>query len=154
MTVQFNLFGGTVLKLGTDKHHGAFLDQIDRLESVGCFALTELGYGNNAVEMETTATFDRATKQFIIHTPTTLAQKYWITNSAIHAQFCVVFARLIIDNNDHGVHAFLVRIRNSDHSVCNGVRVEDMGHKIGVNGVDNGKLWFDQYYVPFDSLLD
>ena len=23
------------------------------------------------------------------------------------------------------------------------VRVEDMGHKMGCNGVDNGKLWFD-----------
>ena len=24
-----------------------------------------------------------------------------------------------------------------------GVRIEDMGHKMGCNGVDNGKLWFD-----------
>jgi len=154
MTVQFNLFGGTVLKLGTEKHHGPFLNKIDKLESVGCFALTELGYGNNAVEMETTATFDRQRKEFIIHTPSTLAQKYWITNSAIHAQFCVVFARLLIDSTDNGVHAFLVRIRNPDHSICKGVRVEDMGHKIGVNGVDNGKLWFDNYHVPLDSLLN
>jgi hypothetical protein len=27
-------------------------------QDVGCFGLTELGYGNNAVEMETTATYD------------------------------------------------------------------------------------------------
>lgn len=43
--------------------------------------LTEIS-GNNAVEMETTATYDPATQEFIIHTPRTLAQKYWITNSA------------------------------------------------------------------------
>lgn len=27
---------------------------------------------------------------------------------------------------------------------CPGVRIEDMGHKMGCNGVDNGKLWFDR----------
>lgn len=30
-----------------------------------------------------------------------------------------------------------------DMSICPGVRIEDMGHKMGCNGVDNGKLWFD-----------
>lgn len=58
MTVQFNLFGGTVLKLGTSRHHDKLLQGIDTLDDVGCFGLTELGYGNNAVEMETTAIYD------------------------------------------------------------------------------------------------
>ena len=61
MTVQFNLFGGTVLKLGTERHHKHLLEGIDKMTQVGCFGLTELGYGNNAVEMETTATFDKET---------------------------------------------------------------------------------------------
>ncbi len=93
LTVQFNLFGGTVLKLGTAKHHEMLLDSIDSLEKVGCFGLTELGYGNNAVEMETTATYDAKTQEFVIHTPSVKAQKYWITNGAVHAHWCVVFAR-------------------------------------------------------------
>ena len=58
---QFNLFGGTVLRLGTKRHHDKLLAGIDSLEEIGCFGLTELGYGNNAVEMETTATFDPKT---------------------------------------------------------------------------------------------
>ena len=33
-----------------------------------------------------------------------------------------------------------------DMSICPGVRIEDMGHKMGCNGVDNGKLWFDGEY--------
>ena len=53
------MFGGTVFKLGTERHHSKLLDGIDSLDDVGCFALTELGYGNNAVEMETTATYDK-----------------------------------------------------------------------------------------------
>ena len=43
MTVQFNLFGGTVLKLGTERHHDILLNGIDSLDDVGCFGLTELG---------------------------------------------------------------------------------------------------------------
>ena len=151
MTVQFNLFGGTVLKLGSAKHH-AILPSVDNLESIGCFALTELGYGNNAVEMETTATWSDG--GWVLNTPSTLAQKYWITNSADHAKFCVVFARLIIREKDEGVHAFLVRIRGDDHQPITGVRIEDMGTKLGCNGVDNGKLWFDHVKVPREALLD
>ncbi|KAK9829677.1 hypothetical protein WJX72_007299 [[Myrmecia] bisecta] len=154
MTVHFNLFGGTVLKLGTKKHHDALLEGIDRVEPTGCFALTELGFGNNAVEMQTTATFDKAADEFVIHTPTTLAQKYWITNSAVHAKWAVVFAQLLIGGKNEGVHGFLVRIRNEDMSVCPGVRIEDMGHKMGCNGVDNGKLWFDHVRVNRWALLN
>ena len=43
MTVQFNLFGGTILKLGTEHHHDMLLKGIDSLHDVGCFGLTELG---------------------------------------------------------------------------------------------------------------
>ena len=58
-----------MLKLGTARHHERYLDGIDSLEDVGCFGLTELGYGNNAVEMETTATYDPQTKEFVVNTP-------------------------------------------------------------------------------------
>jgi hypothetical protein len=91
-------------------------------------------YGNNAVEMETTATWDGKAHEFIINTPSSLAQKYWITNSALHAKWCVVFAQLDINGRREGVHAFLVRIRHDDMSAVNGVRIEDMGHKMGCNG--------------------
>eukprot|EP01127_Copromyxa_protea_P008791 TRINITY_DN2022_c0_g1_i1.p1 TRINITY_DN2022_c0_g1~~TRINITY_DN2022_c0_g1_i1.p1 ORF type:complete len:655 (-),score=138.33 TRINITY_DN2022_c0_g1_i1:23-1987(-) len=154
MTVQFNLFGGTVLKLGTDRHHGDFLTQIDQCEAVGCFALTELGFGNNAVEMQTTATYDQDTDSFIINSPTTLSQKYWITNSAVHAQWVVVFAQLHVKGVNEGIHGFLVRLRNPDMTPCKGISIHDMGAKIGCNGVDNGKLIFDHVRVPRTSLLD
>ena len=154
MTVQFNLFGGTVLRLGTGRHHGQFLDKIDALDAVGCFGLTELGYGNNAVEMETTATLDFENNVWRINTPSSLAQKYWITNGAVHAHWCVVFAQTIVNGIHEGVHAFLVRIRKDDMSIMPNVRVEDMGIKMGQNGVDNGKLWFENVSVPLDALLN
>jgi acyl-CoA oxidase len=67
-------------------------DKIDSFEIVGCFCLTELGYGNNAVKMETTATYDDATKEFVVDTPTVLSQKYWITNGFKHSNYAVVMA--------------------------------------------------------------
>jgi len=154
MTVQFNLFGGTVLKLGTERHHKELLDGIDNLNDVGCFGLTELGYGNNAVEMETTATYDEATKEFIVHTPHPLAQKYWITNGAVHAKHVVVMAQLIVKGKNEGIHAILVRMRDNDLKTIPGVTIEDMGYKMGLNGVDNAKLSFDQVRVPRTALLN
>lgn len=154
MTVQFNLFGGTVLKLGTERHHGKLLKGIDTLTDVGCFGLTELGYGNNAVEMETTAVYDKDTKEFIINTPTSLAQKYWITNGADHAKHCVVFAQLKVGDSEYGIHGLLVPIRDDNLKPLPGVTIEDMGYKMGVNGVDNAKLSFDNIRVPRENLLN
>jgi len=153
MTVQFNLFGGTVLKLGTERHH-RILDGIDSLADVGCFGLTELGYGNNAPQMETTAILDIDSDEWIINSPSVLSQKYWITNGAVHAHWCVVFAQTIIKGKNHGVHAFLVPIRNKDLTVVPGVRIDEMGVKFGCNGVDNAKLFFTNVRIPREGLLN
>jgi len=154
MTVQFNLFGGTVLKLGTERHHKKLLEGIDNLNDIGCFGLTELGYGNNAVEMETTAIYDAKTKEFIVNTPHPLAQKYWITNGAVHAKHVVVMAKLIVDGVNEGIHAVLVPIRDDKLNILPNVLVEDMGHKMGLNGVDNAKLTFNNVRIPRENLLN
>jgi len=154
MTVQFNLFGGTVLKLGTERHHKDLLAGIDNLNDIGCFGLTELGYGNNAVEMETTAIYDEKTQEFIVNTPHPLAQKYWITNGAVHAKHVVVMAQLIVKGKNEGIHAVLVRMRDDDLKIMPGVTVEDMGYKMGLNGVDNAKLSFDNVRIPRINLLN
>ena len=153
MTVQFNLFGGTLLNLGNNKLHSKYLEEIDSLQSIGCFGLTELGYGNNAAEMQTTATYNHETNEFIINTPNTLARKYWITNGALHAHFCIVFARLLINNNDEGIHAFLVSIRDKSLNIKEGVTIWDMGHKIGINGIDNASIGFNNVKISKDCLL-
>lgn len=111
------MFGGTVLKLGTERHHEKLLKNIDTLEDVGCFGLTELGYGNNAVEMETTAVYDKSKQEFVINTPTPLAQKYWITNGAVHAKHIIVFAQTYVDGTNHGIHGILVPIRDNNLKV-------------------------------------
>lgn len=67
----------------------------------------------------------------------------------------VVFAQLYIDKTCHGVHAFLVEIRDkSDHTVKAGVTIGDCGPKNGLNGIDNGFLIFNNVEVPLNNLLD
>ena len=43
--VQFGLFGGAILQLGTKRHHDAYLADLVAGKLLGCFAMTETGHG-------------------------------------------------------------------------------------------------------------
>jgi len=152
--VQFGLFGGAIRMLGTKPHHDLYLRDAGTAALPGCFAMTELGHGSNVADIETTATYDAATGEIVVNTPTDSAHKEYIGNAALHGRLAVVFAQLIVEGQGHGVHAVLVPIRNDDGSTAPGVRIEDCGEKEGLNGVDNGRLWFDQVRVPRANLLN
>jgi acyl-CoA oxidase len=152
--VQFGLFGGSILSLGNQKHHNQYLKDIGTLALPGCFAMTETGHGSNVRDIETTATYNQKTKEFIVHTPCPSARKDYIGNAALHGQMATVFAQLIIGPENHGVCALLVPIRDETGKVLSGIRIEDCGEKLGLNGVDNGRIWFDHVRTPVDNLLD
>ena len=153
--VQFGLFGGAILHLGTKRHHEAYLPDVISLDLPGCFAMSETSHGSDVQSVQTTATYDAETEEFVVHTPTPRDRKEWIGNAADHGRMAVVFAQLITGEDDnHGVHAFLVPIRTDKGKPADGVTIEDCGHKIGLNGVDNGRLYFDQVRIPRLNLLD
>ncbi len=152
--VQFGLWGMSVYFLGTKKHHGKYLKDIGTLALPGCFAMTETNHGSNVKGLETTATYNKADNTVTIHTPHEKACKEYIGNAAVHGQMATVFAKLIIDGTDFGVSAFIVPIRTKEGKPLKGVRIEDCGRKMGLNGVDNGKIWFDQVTIPADDMLD
>ena len=152
--VQFGLWGGSVYWLGTEKHHRKYLKDIGTLALPGSFAMTEGGHGSNVRDIEVTATFDPAQDAFILHTPNELARKEYIGNAAVHAKAATVFAQLVTDGESHGVHAFVVPLRDDKGKTLKGIRIEDNGRKLGLNGVDNGRIWFDNVIVPRDNLLD
>jgi acyl-CoA oxidase len=154
MGVQFGLFGGSILQLGTEKHHQKYLRDVGTLKLPGCFAMTETGHGSNVHDLRTVARFDGMTDEFEIHTPHEGARKDYIGNAARHGRLATVFAQLEVGEERHGVHALLVPIRDEDGTPCEGVRIEDCGDKLGLNGVDNGRLWFDRVRVPRENLLD
>ena len=152
--VQFGLFGMSIFLLGTEKHHQKYLRDIGSLELPGSFAMTETGHGSNVRGLETTAIYNHEHKTFTVHTPNDLARKTYIGNAACHAQAATVFAKLIVNEVDHGVCAFVVPLRDKQGNTLPGVRIEDCGKKMGLNGVDNGRIWFDQVVIPSDNLLD
>src|SRR3954463_7966538 len=152
--VQFGLFGGAILHVGTAKHHEAYLRDVAAMDLPGCFAMTESGHGSNVQALQTTATYDADTQEFVVHTPHDDARKDYIGNAGRDGRLGVVFAQLITGGEERGVHALLVPIRDEHGEPCDGVRLEDCGAKLGLNGVDNGRIWFDHVRVPRENLLD
>ena len=152
--VQWGLFGGAIQALGTERHHERYLGPMMDLDLLGCFAMTETGHGSDVQSIRTTATYDAATGELVVHTPEPGARKDYIGNAARDGRLAVVFAQLVTGGQGHGVHAVLVPIRDEDGDPAPGVTIEDCGRKAGLNGVDNGRLTFDSVRVPREALLD
>ena len=111
--VQWGLFGGAVENLGTERHHEAYVQRIIDLDLLGCFAMTETGHGSDVQALETTATYDPASQEFVIDSPTRTSRKDYIGGAAETARVAAVFAQLITpDGEGHGVHCFVVPIRD------------------------------------------
>ncbi|MBW0011770.1 acyl-CoA dehydrogenase [Mycobacterium sp.] len=156
--VQWGLFGGAVENLGTERHHEAYVKKIISLELRGCFAMTETGHGSDVQSLETTATYDAETDEFVIDSPTPTARKDYIGGAAETATMAAVFAQLITSEDgspvNHGVHCIMVPIRDADGNDLPGVTTSDCEYKGGLPGVDNGRIVFDHVRVPRNNLLN
>jgi acyl-CoA oxidase len=156
--VQWGLFGGAVENLGTERHHEPYVKKIISLELLGCFAMTETGHGSDVQSLETTATYDPETEEFVIHSETPTARKDYIGGAAETATIAAVFAQLITTEDgkpvNHGVHCVLVPIRDAEGNDLPGVTTSDCQYKGGLPGVDNGRIMFDHVRVPRVNLLN
>jgi acyl-CoA oxidase len=152
--VQWGLFASAILQLGTKTHHDRWLRDAGEMRLPGAFAMTETGHGSDVQAIGTTATYDPETEEFVIHTPFRGAWKDYLGNAALHARAATVFAQLISNGVNYGVHCFFVPIRDEDGAFLPGVGGEDDGPKGGLNGVDNGRLHFDNVRIPRDHLLN
>lgn len=140
----------------SDEQKAIWIPKAERLEISGSYAQTELGHGSNLRGIETTATFDQTTDEFIIDSPTVSSTKYWIGATGIWATHSLVAARLIIDGKDYGNHLFLVQLRNLDtQELLPGVEIYELGPKAfqGMVGVDNGAMQFHKVRIPRSQML-
>lgn len=159
--VQYSLWGGSVMNLGTEYHRRKYFDDIAQFRLPGCFAMTELKHGSNVAGLQTEAVLDVQTDEWVIHTPDEGAIKWWIGNAAEDGRAATVFARLKVPDTttpgklvDHGVHAFIVPLRDTAGALLPGVEIHDCGYKVGLNGVDNGAIRFTHVRVARTALLD
>lgn len=110
---------------------GAALQEAMQLQVIGTYAQTELGHGTYIRGLETTATYDKRSQQFILHSPTITATKWWPGGLAKTVTHAVVMARMFIDGKDHGPHAFVVQLRDLEtHRSLKGVTLGDIGPKM------------------------
>jgi acyl-CoA oxidase len=118
------------------------------LDLPGCFAMTETGHGSDVQSIRTTATYDPAADEFVIHTPTRTPAR--TTSATPPRTGAWPSCSPAGDTRDEPRRARLPRPhpRRRRPAAARGVTIEDCGHKAGLNGVDNGRLWFDQVRVP------
>lgn len=152
--VQYGLFAGALMQLGTERHHEEFLRPALDFSLPGCFAMSEVGHGSDVAGVRTTARHDAETDEIVVHTPDPAAAKNWIGNAARDGRAAVVFCQLTTQGEERGVHAVVVPLRNETGALLAGVTAVDDGLKMGLNGVDNGLLMFDELRVPRSNLLD
>lgn len=148
------MFMMTIRYLGSDEQIKKWYEASALLNMIGCYAQTELGHGSNVAGLETTATLDTQTDEFVIHTPNIKAFKFWPGTLGLQATHACIYARLIVDGIDHGVKPFIVQIRSLEtHLPLPGIKVGEIGPKLGYNFKDNGFLSFDHVRIPRENIL-
>ncbi|KAI5474826.1 acyl-CoA oxidase [Pseudohyphozyma bogoriensis] len=141
---------------GSDEQKKLWMPRCTAHEILGCYLQTELGHGSNVQGLETTATYDSKTEEFVIDSPTVSSTKWWIGALGITATHGVVQARLIINGKDFGPHLFITQLRSlEDHSLMPGVEAGEIGPKAhgGFAAVDNGWARFNHVRVPRSHML-
>ena len=87
--------------------------KLDNYDIHGCYAQTEIGHGSDVSSLKTTATFDRVKDEFVLHTPSIDATKWWPGELGNTANFAIVMARCLIPEedgqvNDYGIQPYIV----------------------------------------------
>jgi acyl-CoA oxidase len=154
MSLHFAMFLPTLMGQCDPEQRRRWVPLAADMRIIGTYAQTELGHGSYVGGLETTATYDPATEQFELHSPTPTSTKWWPGGLGKTSTHAVVMARLITRGRDHGPHTFLVQLRSTeDHRSLPGITLFDIGPKMGYATIDNGALRFDHVRIPRDQML-
>ena len=144
LSLHYGVFMSTLRSQTSQEQRDWWLDAGYKLNFIGCYAQTELGWGSNVRALKTTATFVPGAGidgdgEWEIHTPTLRSIKWWSTGlfSATHA---ALYAQLILNGESKGVHVFFVQLRGPDLTPLKGIEMGDIGRKIGDNDTPIGYL--------------
>ncbi|KAL4713938.1 hypothetical protein ACJJTC_015592 [Scirpophaga incertulas] len=154
LTLHYVMFIPTLMGQATVEQQAYWIGRAFNLDIIGTYAQTELGHGTFIRGLETTATYDTATKEFVLHSPTLTSYKWWPGGLAHTANYCIVMAQLYTKGQCHGIHPFIVQLRDEEtHMPLPGIKVGEIGAKLGMNGTNNGFLGFECVRIPRDHML-
>lgn len=137
----------------SDEQLNRWLPLIKSFQMIGCYAQTELAHGSFVRGLETTAVYDEKSKEFVLNTPSLSATKWWVGSMGKSANYAILMAQLYTKGTCHGIHAFLLRLRDDNHKVLPGMTVGDIGPKFGFQPIDNGYLRLDNCRIPRENML-
>ncbi|XP_038133968.1 peroxisomal acyl-coenzyme A oxidase 1 isoform X2 [Cyprinodon tularosa] len=154
LDLHLAMFLPTLLNQATPAQMDRFFMPAWNLEIIGTYAQTEIGHGTHLRGLETTATYDPATQEFVLNSPTVSSIKWWPGGLGKTSNHAIVLAQLYSLGNCHGLHAFIVPIRDmTTHEPLPGIVVGDIGPKFGFNEVDNGFLKLENVRIPRENML-
>lgn len=165
MSNHLDLFLPTLRALASPEQQARWVPAAESFRMLGCFACTEIGHGSFVRGLETTATMvppsAGAPAVFEVNTPSDTARKCWIGSGGQMATHAVVFAQVIApvaagsaSMRRFGIGVLLVPLRDTSNGrLLPGVTAQDLGPKMGRNGLDNGILSFSHVRVPASALL-
>lgn len=148
------MFIPTLEAQGTKEQTAKWLPKAYNYEMIGTYAQTELGHGTNVRGLETTATYDPRSEEFVLHSPTLTSLKWWPGGLGKTCNHAIVMALLFTKGECHGMHGFLVQLRDyTTHQPLQGVSLGDIGPKYGFDTIDNGFLRLTHLRIPRDNML-
>ncbi|KAJ5704134.1 acyl-CoA dehydrogenase/oxidase [Penicillium malachiteum] len=154
VTIQYNLVAGTIGRYITKRPDlWGLLNSIVKFEVSAQFLLTEIGHGLDAKNLETTATM-LPDGGFDLHSPTMRAAKFMPPTTPIpnFPKVAVVFARLIVSGDDHGIRPFIVWL-NDGNEMSKGVTSRRLPNRTGSSPLDHSVTTFDHVKLPASALL-
>uniref|UniRef100_A0A8C5H268 Acyl-coenzyme A oxidase n=1 Tax=Gouania willdenowi TaxID=441366 RepID=A0A8C5H268_GOUWI len=154
LDLHLGMFLPTLLNQATPEQMDLFFMPAWNLHIIGTYAQTEMGHGTHLRGLETTATYDPSTQEFVLNSPTVTSIKWWPGGLGKTSNHAIVLAQLYTLGKCHGLHAFVVPIRDMNtHEPLPGILVGDIGPKFGFHEVDNGYLRLDNVRIPRDNML-
>lgn len=154
LALHFIMFLPAIMGQGTVEQQAQWMSRAWSGEIIGTYAQTELGHGTFLRGLETTATYDPDTQEFILNSPTITSTKWWPGGLGKTVNYAVVMAQLYTQGHCHGIHPFIVQLRDEEtHQSMPGVTIGEIGPRLGMNTNDNGFLRFDHYHIPRTHML-
>ncbi len=127
---------GPLMLFGTAEQKEKYLPRFAS-GTISAFALTEEGVGSDPARMITTAELTEDGTEYVLN-----GEKLWCTNGTV-AEIIVVMAR----TGERSITAFIV------HTDWPGVEVTHRCHFMGIKGIENGIIKFDNVRVPVENRL-